>query len=246
MSAYSSDTTRSVVPTTFLRFQQLPAELRLKIWNAALPGARTIHLVSLGRGPGARRCVATMPCPRIIYSLLQACVESRHEVLTRYELLLSSETPEPFFGTHYFDPLRDGVFIDQLWPWMRGTIDTPSGVLKARHLSMSCNTWWDAWTASSPQLLGKEGLLRFKQLEEIHIIFRVLAEHERERFKQSKCVQLIATTYRPLDIAFPGIGVNIRVDTIVEKFAMMKKANPDWKVPKVKLMAWATAPDPDP
>jgi hypothetical protein len=253
-------TSLETLPTSFPRFRQLPAELRIRIWNDALPGPRTIHLVREAdysttcfhpRKLIPKRCVPTLPCPRALFSLLHTCAESRHEVLSCYEALLVPKVPgDPFFPIHYFDPCRDGIFVDQLWPWVRGGVNKPSGVFKTRHLSISCNTWWDMWIHNSPQLFGKMGLLRFRQLEELHIVFRILADHEKEKVPYSKApfgvlprpdrTRIIVP--RPNDIEFPHPGVDIRVEPIVQRFAAMKKANPDWNVPKLKLMAWAARP----
>lgn len=233
------------VPTTFLRFQQLPAELRIKIWNEALPAPRTIHLVreiyydlhSTDLRPTARntRCTATLPCPLAISSLLETCTESRHEVLSRYVALLTPrlKTDSPL-DTHYFDPLQDGIFIDRIWPWIRGGVNKPSGVFKTRRLSISCNEWWDFWTCNSPQLFGKGGLLRFKHLEQLHIVCRVKNDAEMLVYPSRPPIR-----YGPNHISFPRLDVNIELEPIIEKFAVMKKENPDWNVPQVKLMAWA-------
>lgn len=252
----SSDT----ATTSFPRFQQLPPELRIKVWRDALPGPRTIHLVRESdyynkwcfhpRRLIPKRCVSTLPCPRSLFNLLHACAESRHEVLARYEALLLSKVPnDPLFSIHFFDPRCDGIFVDHIWPWVRGGMNKPSGVFKTRCLSISCNTWWDMWTHNSPQLFGKAGLLKFKQLEELHIVFRILAEHEKARIPNGKrlCVPMpfAARAFidqRPNDIEFPHPGVDVRVEPILQKFAVMNRANPEWKIPKLKLMAWAATP----
>lgn len=253
----------STAPAGFPRFRQLPAELRIKIWRDALPGPRTIHLVRESEHSKTcvlyhphrllpKRCAPTLPCPRDLLSLLHACAEARHEVLARYEALLVPKVPtDPVVPIYYFDPLRDGIFVDQLWPWVRGALNKPSGVFKTRCLSISCNTWWAMWIHKSPQLFGKRGLLRFKHLEELHIVFRVLAEHENENlpfrkgvFGQFSVARRTSSflVQRPNDIEFPHPGVDIRTEPIREIFALLKKANPDWKVPKLKLTAWATSP----
>jgi hypothetical protein len=189
--------------TTFTRFPQLPAELRLKIWLDVLPKPRTIHLVrdidftSISPSPGRRRsvdshCVATFPCPRTISSLLHACRESRHEVLSRYQMLFTPKSADDrFFRIHYFDPHRDGLFVEKVWPWVRGGSSKPSALFEARNLSISCNAWWDMWIRESPQLFGKGGLLRFKHLEELHIVFRILTDHEREKIMQVRIVLIL-------------------------------------------------------
>jgi len=273
------------VALSFPRFRELPAELRLKIWQDALPDARTIHLVndvqsteeftlkdentlrgnrlnhfpfpaqtrSRRRSDTVSHCTATISCPKDISCLLHACRESRLEVLCRYEPLFAPKSlHDTLFGLHYFDPLRDGIFVDEIWPWVRGGRSKPTGLYNARILSISCNAWFFKWAVSSSQLLGKAGLLRFKHLKELHIVHRILTDHERERIMQYKfgqymgpgdMTQFLHRPQNPHDIAFPSISVDIRVEPILAKFAELKAENPAWNIPKVKLMAWATRSD---
>jgi hypothetical protein len=248
-------------PTSFPRFRQLPAELRVKIWQDALPPPRTIHLVRevdySRMSPSSKvipkRCAPTQPCPPDIFNLLRACSESRHEVLARYAALLVPREPiEPPLPVHYFDPRRDGIFIDQVWPWVRGALNKPSGVFKTRRLSINCNTWWDMWVHNSPQLFGRTGLVKFKHLEELNIVFRVLAEHEEAwlpfergthgRISGQQRASPSLLSKRQNDIEFPNRSVAIQAEPITQRLRLLKKANPDWNVPKLKLMAWATTP----
>jgi hypothetical protein len=245
----------AVVPPTFPRFRQLPAELRIKIWHHALPAPRTIHLVRdvsvdrqrLWLGFEAH-CKATFPCPKIISNLLHVCRESRREVLSRYQALFNpTSVDDRLFHIHYFDPLKDGIFVDNIWPWGQGESSKPSGIFNARHLSIPCNTWWDMWTRDSCNLFGKGGLLSFNHLEELHIVFRILADHEKELLRMAapwgqrlSPATLSIFFRRSCDIDFPNTNVDIHVESIYAKFAAMKAANPGWKVPKVKLMAWAS------
>jgi len=283
-----ADYYNSFFPSTasirFSRFRELPAELRLKIWQDALPGPRTIHLInnntnisspnaaedeetrleySANLPPRQRRrkrnsgivshCTSTVNCPKEIRALLHTCHESRLEVLCRYQpLFIPKSIEDPLFGLHYFDPLSDGIFVDEIWPWVRGGNSKPTGLFNARILSISCNAFHFKWVVNSSQLLGKGGLLRFKHLEELHIVHRILSDHEREKIMQYKfgqymssgdMTQFLRRQQEPHDIAFPSISVDIRVEPILERFATMKAADPSWNVPKVKLVAWATRPD---
>lgn len=276
------------IPMSFPRFRELPAELRLKIWQEALPSPRTIHLLNnisnissptktntsedeentfrkhgnttSPRQRRARRnsgivshCMATVKCPKDIRALLHTCQESRLEVLSRYQPLFAPKSiDDPLFGLHYFDPFSDGIFVDEIWPWVRGGSSKPTGLFNARILSISCNAWFFKWAVNSSQLLGKGGLLRFKHLEELHIVHRILTDHEREKIMKYKfgqymgpgdMTQFLRRSHEPHDIAFPSISVDIRLEPILERFAVMKAANPNWNVPKVKLVAWATRPD---
>lgn len=253
-----SDSQTSQMTTTFPQFRKLPPELRLKIWEDSLPGARTIHLVKETRDEvthfGRRRsqCTSTIPCPRTLTSMLHVCAESRAVVLKRYKALFSPRSlTDPFFSLHFFDPVTDGIFVDDIWPWVRGGNSRPAALYQTRRLSISCNAWWSMWRRDTfrNSLLGKCGLLKFRNLEELNIVFRILTDHEREKIMQYKFGQYMGPgdmssfLRRPHDIDFPNTSVNIHVEPIVEKFKLMKAANPGWKVPKVKLIAWATRPE---
>lgn len=280
------------IPLGFPNFRQLPAELRLKIWQDALPGPRTIHLVNrLTRLPSsspsspdgdesassgyspigeqyvppglplprkskpARRrmvshCMSTVRCPREIISMLHTCRESRLEALSRYQPLFAPKSlNDPRFRLHYFDPLVDGIFLEEIWPWVGTGNSKPTNIFKARHLSISCNAWFFKWAVASPQLLTKSGLLRFKHLEELHIVWRILSQQERDMINKYRFGQymgpgdLTAFLKRPdapHDIAFPSLSVHVCVDEIMKQFKKMNADHPDWKIPKVKLMQWAT------
>ena len=244
--------------TGFPHFRLLPPELRLKIWEDALPGARTIHLVKemVDEVPriGKRKyqSTSTIPCPKTIISMLSVCAESRIVVLKRYKALFSPKSlADPFFSLHYFDPATDGIFVDDIWPWVRGGNSRPAALCQTRRLSISCNAWWSMWRreAFRNSLLGKGGLLKFRHLEELNIVFRILTDHERERIMQYKFGQYMGPSdmssflRRPHDIDFPSSSVDIQVEAILEKFKLMGVQNPGWKVPKVKLIAWATRPE---
>jgi len=287
------------MPIAFPNFKKLPAELRLKIWQDALPGPRTIHLVNnitsvpsptkthnsddeeplsaipefsndyqfkirqprSSPKPRRRRkstglvshCMATVKCPVEITSLLHTCRESRFEVSRRFEALYTpKDIDDPHFRIHYFDPLNDGIFVDEIWPWVRGGRCKLTGLLKCRRLAISCNAWYFKWAVNSPQLLGKSGLLRFKDLEELDIIYRVLTDHERGKIIQYKFGQymgpgdmtkFLRRPSEPHDIAFPSIHVEVHKKPIMERLAIMKEANPSWSNPEVKIVAWATTPD---
>ncbi|KAG0648978.1 hypothetical protein D0Z07_4845 [Hyphodiscus hymeniophilus] len=244
--------------SSFDGFQQLPPELRLKIWEDSLPGARTIHLVKelVDESPrfGRRKsqCTSTIPCPKTLVSMLHVCAESRAVVLKRYKALFSPRShADPSFSLHYFDPSMDGIFVDDIWPWVRGGNSRPAALYQTRRLSISCNAWWSMWRRDTwrSSLMGEGGLLKFKHLEELNIVFRILTDHERERIMQYKFGQYMGpsdlSTFlrRPHDIDFPTSSVDIHVEPIIAKLKSMEAKNPGWKVPKVKLIAWATLPE---
>jgi hypothetical protein len=176
--------------TTFSRFRQLPPELRWKIWESALPGPRTVHLIKEPAGsielnyrPRAR-CVATIPSPRIVTTLIQTCAESRIVTLRIFRTLFVAKSLEDTsFRLHFFNPSQDGIFVDDIWPWLHGSDNKPAALYSTKRLSISCNAWWSMWSRNNSRnsFLGKKGLLRFKYLDELNIIFRKLTDHERAK-----------------------------------------------------------------
>ena len=124
-----SDSRTSQMTSTFPLFRELPPELRLMVWQNALPGARTIHLVKVvaeDANPCSRKksqCTSTIPCPKTVISMLHTCAESRAVVVRRYKALFSPRSlTDRFFSLHFFDPATDGIFVDDIWPWVRGEI----------------------------------------------------------------------------------------------------------------------------
>jgi hypothetical protein len=284
----------SQMARTFPRFQQLPPEVRLRVWEYALPPRRTIFLVKemeevveeevveeevvkveeevvkvkeevveeevLQVGRRRRRkpqfesyCRSTIPCPRELISLLHLCAESRRVVLKHYKALFSPRSlGDPKFTLHYFDPWKDKIFIHNIFPWGRGGNNRPAALFQTRHLSIQCNAWWSMWRRdkSRKTLLGREGLLKFRHLEELHIVFRLLTKKEKDMMRDylehdhGEDLLNVSAFRRPHDIDFDGPNVyeSIDVEAIMEEFKALKAANPTWQVPKVRRMGWSTSP----
>jgi hypothetical protein len=89
---------------TFALFTSLPSELRIKIWQHALPGPR---VVAVRYGRVHDRYISDAPPP----ALLHVCTESRHVFLSTYENLILSATHE---SSVFVDFKRDTVFFDNL------------------------------------------------------------------------------------------------------------------------------------
>jgi len=215
------------------------------IWRYALPGPRTIQLRAGSmyvNGKARRDCIATVPSPPIISALLLVCREAAAEVVYRYQVLL---VPSVFptvkaFRPHYFDPSKDGIFVDDIWPWV-GCTKKPVGVFNTRQLSIGCNAWWLAWNnwgGVSSNWLFDYGLLLFRHLEELTIVFRIPDDPVVD-FNPRR---LPPFDEGPDDIGYPMAGVDIRKDAIVERLQLMKTADPEWKVPIVKFVAWGKCP----
>jgi hypothetical protein len=117
-------TIRSTTPRDFHLFPKLPAELRLMIWAAALPGPRLVDVKFHFTDEGSRfgslpmRCTSRTPPPAI----LGVCSESREEALKKYSLCFTMWGGE---ATIYFDVEVDNLFI---------TCNEPMDLLSSLHI----------------------------------------------------------------------------------------------------------------
>ncbi|KAI2615842.1 hypothetical protein GGR54DRAFT_251859 [Hypoxylon sp. NC1633] len=117
LSRLSSRTQR---PTTFTKFNELPPELRIKIWQDAMPDARTVVVKSpyarQQRTPRSLDEALSKPCDKEdtwystaqIPALLHVSAEARHEALKHYKLSLGVGISQPRI---YVDFTRDTVFF---------------------------------------------------------------------------------------------------------------------------------------
>lgn len=97
--------------SSFTKFKQLPPELRIKIWQYAMPGPRTVIVESpflntriqttrsledaLWRTSSREAQADTWRSQTEIPALLHASAEARHEALKHYQLSLGSGTAQP-------------------------------------------------------------------------------------------------------------------------------------------------------
>ncbi|KAI1414360.1 hypothetical protein F5Y13DRAFT_159393 [Hypoxylon sp. FL1857] len=107
-------------PTTFTKFNELPPELRIKIWQHAMPGPRTVIVKSpytrQNQTPRSLEEAMTEPdnqeetwySTTQIPALLHVNAEARYEALKHYELTLGVEGAQPRI---YIDFSRDTVFF---------------------------------------------------------------------------------------------------------------------------------------
>ena len=219
------------------------------VWLPCMPAVNRYHYT---------RCTATTQGPDTVVALLRTCRESRAEVSNQYLALFSPEFGpkstmksfvEPLFRLHYFDPSRDNVFLDEIWPWtnypgspsrMRNwgnrTITRPTGIYDTKHLSIECNAWWGMWKVVSKRKSLLARLQKFRKLDELSIIVRIVTDRDATDYSSRSRLSID----RPHNIPFPSPDVDIRKEDIVEQFVQMKKNDPRWRIPTVKLIAWGT------
>jgi hypothetical protein len=110
-------------PQTFPKFNELPPELRIKIWQAAMPAARTVvvqsPIASRREEPAPTSLDGALPLQDSaetwrsntqIPALLHVNSEARHEALKHYQLSLAAGEHQPRI---YVDFSRDTLFFGQ-------------------------------------------------------------------------------------------------------------------------------------
>jgi hypothetical protein len=163
--------------TTFTVFRKLPVELRLKIWEYALPGRRVLVLKFYDDYNGKNHIECANPPPVIS----KVCRESRALMKTLYQpsfnltpwlssgIFLTDIEPERYSGpTVLFSPTLDTVFF-------AAHEDFESFVHAnecwTRSIIQSLAVWADAWDEMGCRSFATF-LMRFTDLKELIIVRR--------------------------------------------------------------------------
>lgn len=139
----------------FPLFAQLPYELRLKVWECALPGPR---IVPVRYNRTQKQYTSGAPPP----ILLHICTESRHKFLSIYEKFKLSQSYE---SSIFVDFTRDTIFFDSL-------DCSPEGDL-AYDLAMSPQSQKVLYCAIDAQLWEVLRVFRHDNLSEVKILKRL-------------------------------------------------------------------------
>ncbi|KAI2608589.1 uncharacterized protein GGS25DRAFT_284074 [Hypoxylon fragiforme] len=182
-------------PTTFTKFGELPPELRIKIWQEAMPGPRTVVIKS----PYARQqhipksleeaILETHDQEETWYSttqipaLLHINAEARHEALKHYKLSLGVGKGQPRI---YVDFRRDTIFFGN------------------SELKPECSALW-ASTKDLDQVhrlaVVPEGawrVLRWKNVD-LNSLERIIFVHDTEKLELGPLPQLIEDEPQEVD-----------------------------------------------
>ncbi|KAH8801642.1 hypothetical protein F5884DRAFT_522956 [Xylogone sp. PMI_703] len=240
-----ADSTRA---TVFTCFPQLPSELQRMIWRHALPRPRFVTVISVMNDGHHQNnydglvsftykgeFVQTMRCTtqgnkfssKTISHLLQTCRESRAIVLSRYQPLFGPKHEDISFQLDYFDPLRDRIFVERIWPWGTWSQSVPTGIRNARVLVIDCNAWWAMWQDEGQRewMQSRSGLRVFRQLRNLDIIFDLLDPIEKINYEAAKSGLD--------DVHLAGLNLNVQETHIQHILTGIKKADPSWKVPEL-------------
>lgn len=139
----------------FSFFTRLPYEIRLKIWEAALPAPR---IVPVRYNRLCKQYTSDVPPP----ALLHACTESRRVFLSVYENFRLSQK---FDSSIFVDFARDTIFFDNL-------DCSPEGDL-ASDLAMSPQSQKVLYCAIDAQLWEVLRVFRYDNLSEVKLLRRL-------------------------------------------------------------------------
>lgn len=156
--------------SSFTKFKELPPELRIKVWQQAMPGPRIIIVESpftktqnqearsledsLSRAPKKDILEPTWRTRTEIPTLLHVNAESRHEALKRYQRFLGAGTAQPRI---YIDFSRDTPFFGhaELRPECSKLWATTKDLGKVRQLAIVPE---GAWRVMQWQTVGLKAL----------------------------------------------------------------------------------------
>ncbi|RYC64675.1 hypothetical protein CHU98_g1547 [Xylaria longipes] len=164
--------------TSFTKFRDLPPELRIKIWQFAVPEARTVvikspftrqnHIpTSLDEAlPQAHDGEETWQSTTQIPALLHVNAEARHEALKHYSLSLGVGKGQPRV---YVDFDRDTIFFGgaELQPTCRSLWANTNGLNKVRRLAVVPQGAWRALRWKKVDLNSLEKLIFVHNPEEV-------------------------------------------------------------------------------
>ncbi|TGJ81134.1 hypothetical protein E0Z10_g7623 [Xylaria hypoxylon] len=163
--------------TSFPKFRELPAELRIKVWQFAMPGARTVIIKS----PHTRKNVPTSldeALPQAldgemtwqsttrIPALLHVSAEARHEALKHYSLALGVDKAQPRV---YIDFNRDTIFFGdaELTPECSPLWTKTNDLEKVRRLAVVPEGAWRALRWTNVDLTSLKTLIFVDDTEKI-------------------------------------------------------------------------------
>jgi hypothetical protein len=146
----------------FELFQKLPKDLRRRIWRCALPGPRLLNASEL-------EVIGTDSTPSNPLSVAQACPESCHEVLKRYNILsqeLASEVSGDFRLINFqIDTLYFGISDDPAWAALWVACEQVKNNLRFLALTN------DAWASPAMTQRAIKFIQKFRKLEELSVVF---------------------------------------------------------------------------
>ncbi|KAI0169577.1 hypothetical protein GGR52DRAFT_573641 [Hypoxylon sp. FL1284] len=183
-------------PTTFTSFNKLPPELRIKIWQYAMPDARTVAVKSpytkQNSAPRSLEEAISETCDQEetwysttqIPPLLHVNAEARHEALKHYKLSLGVGNAPPRV---YVDFNRDTIFYGN------------------SELKPECSALWAATPdLSQVQRLavvpeGAWRVLRWKNVD-LNSLEKMIFVHDTEKFELGPLPQLVEDEPQSLEL----------------------------------------------
>lgn len=159
--------------SAFNPFMNLPSELRINIWQHALPGPR---VVAVRFSHAQNRYISDTPPP----ALLHASPESRSVFLSRYEKLIISATHD---SSVFVDFERDTVFFDNVDCSPRGDLALDLASSPHRNKILQCAIDAQLWEVL--RFFRFDTMSEIKLLRNLKSIALVLRHDDEEDFGQA-------------------------------------------------------------
>ncbi|KAI0380835.1 hypothetical protein F5Y04DRAFT_92723 [Hypomontagnella monticulosa] len=191
----SSLASRIQSPTAFTRFRELPPELRIKIWQHAMPDPRTVVVKSpyARQKQTPRSLEEAMSNPRNqeeswssttqIPALLHVNAEARYEALKHYKLSLGVGSTQPRI---YVDFNRDTLFFgnSELKPECSSLWASTRDLNQVKHLAVVPEGAWR--------------VLRWKKVD-LNSLEKMIFVHDTDRLELGPLPQLVEDEPQDVD-----------------------------------------------
>ncbi|KAI1333673.1 hypothetical protein F5Y15DRAFT_338289 [Xylariaceae sp. FL0016] len=214
MEQTSTELTNAQAPITFTQFNDLPPELRIKIWQYAMPPARTVVVKSphTRQKPTPTSLEDALPSEydneetwqsaTQIPALLHVNAEARHEALQTYTLSLGVGKSQPRI---YVDFSRDTVFFGhhELKPECSPLWAETQGLNKVQRLAVVPEGAWR--------------VLRWKKVD-LNSLEKMIFVHDTEKLKLGPLPELV-------EDAEPAVNPEVDAHELETQFEQIKQGN---------------------
>ncbi|EWZ94917.1 hypothetical protein BFJ70_g10229 [Fusarium oxysporum] len=231
MSSHTVYAPPSPTSRTFHNFEQLPAELRVKIWNYNLPPARLVPMQCGSSWSGSSSSFSWSGCTSsaIIPANLHACAESRSEALKYYGLGFGFARGP---GQVFLDPDRDILYFGPRDGYMAAdsqfqtcmSMCDPEELALVRRLAINDALFWvdTTYRSMTAASLTVELLRRIQSrmsgLEEL--IFVPRAEETPESLSYIEPTMVYVRMAQQIEVAIQTL----------------RQQTPDWTPPKWRIL----------
>jgi hypothetical protein len=232
----------------FIFFSKLPIEIRLSIWELALPGPRVIEVFKTWTRECGREWKSGIQVNNPPLSLFHVNREAREVALNNYMLLADAPSSNLYFCDVRFDPNNDTIFI----PWSTEQGGFQGGLIYGDSWSAEARTKVQYLAIDSRMWEKYDSELVFvscKALKEFTIVIHEGEEDESDSFRPTcfdkwrmRDTDLALEEPRWMDgenaeehIKFIEMWHDIVLERMAEESETAKACGIEWSIPKVHV-----------